>query len=117
MSNKQLLLPLFFVRKQTKFGLNERNLIVLLLVSTVFTLILIIKNLPSNVSISGEELNAILVPKLINQSKDHQFIHNEQDHKHNFKPVKKQEQIENILPEKKIDLKTLERKEKIKKCN
>lgn len=87
MSTKQkLLLPLYYVRKQTRSGLNERNLIFILLISTVLTLIVIFKHLPTNVNLAGDELNNIFVPRL-NKSNYHDIIHNvDQDiHKHLFK--------------------------------
>ena len=81
MSSSQYLLPLFNTRKQTKNALNEKNLIVLLLLSTIVSLFFILKNLPSNVNFNNENNLRLFLPK-INKSKN--IFHDEQAHQHQF---------------------------------
>jgi hypothetical protein len=50
MSSKQLLLPLFCVKKTAKKSINEKGLVTILVLSTFVTFIVIFKNLPSNVA-------------------------------------------------------------------
>ena len=72
-SSTNLLLPLYHIRKQTKyFGINEKNLIVLLLLSTVFSLYVILNNLPSNINITSSDSVGFFIPKI---SKSHRTIH------------------------------------------
>lgn len=60
------MLPLFHVRKSgLRSTFNERTLIFLLLGSSIFTLWLIFKNLPSNV-VSDVEIKKIFIPDLNN---------------------------------------------------
>lgn len=86
-SPKQLLLPLYHVRKQTR-RLSEKKLIVILLSITVTSLYFILGHLPSNVNIAdNDKLNEVFVPKYVNESK---LIHNvdDQRHVHEFKNIK-----------------------------
>jgi hypothetical protein len=91
MSAKQLLLPLYNVRKQTR-RLSEKNLIVILLGTTLVSLYLILRNLPSNVNIvENEGINAVFVPRIdknAQRAANERVIHNEHD-RHDFKPIER----------------------------
>lgn len=54
MSSKQLILPLYIVHKQA-YRINERNLIFLLLFIAAISVILIFKNLPSNIVLDNKD--------------------------------------------------------------
>jgi len=82
MNGKTPLLPLYITRKQQKRfpSLNEKNLVILLLISTVLSIYFILKHLPSNVSIvEREQVRDIFLPKVTNRI---EFIHDEQKHQH-----------------------------------
>ncbi len=88
-SSPKYLLPIYYVRKKTKKSFNEKNLIIILLLTSVFSLIFILKNLPAHVSFgtnddldNSDNVNVrnIFFPKL-NLTRD-QFIHNEAMHHH-----------------------------------
>ena len=79
-SSNNFLLPLYNVRKQTKsFGLNEKKLIILLIFSTLISLVFILKQLPSNVTLNNQDNIRFFIPK-INKSRN--IIHNEHEHNH-----------------------------------
>ena len=80
MSNSNaLLLPLYHVRKQTKyFSFNEKNLIGLLLISSILSLYVLLKNLPSNTLNNAENVR-FFIPKI---SRSPGIFHNEQGHDH-----------------------------------
>jgi hypothetical protein len=78
--SSNLLLPIYHIRKQTK-TFNEKNLIILLLVSTVLSLFFLLKQLPSNVSFNNPENVRFFIPKI---DKHNDIIHNDTNHIHNL---------------------------------
>jgi hypothetical protein len=79
MKEKQYLLPLYFVRKQTKSGFNEKNLIILLLISTILSIYFILKNLPTNVNIvERNQVQDLFLPKVTQKN----IFHDQQNHMH-----------------------------------
>ncbi|CAF0831381.1 unnamed protein product [Brachionus calyciflorus] len=114
MSGKEFVLPLYFIRRQTRFSLNEKKLVIFLLSTSLATLLLIFSSLPPNSQFNGDELNKFFVPKL-NNSK---IIHQENLHNHeiNFKNKKlgndNQKPMHDVRPE--IDAKNLQRRETVK---
>ena len=98
-SAKQLLLPLYLVRKQSR-RFSEKNLIFILLATTVFSLYFILRYLPTNVNIrENEGLNDVFIPKRVRYAEDKlnhnhsKVIHKEGDehHKHEFKKFDNQD--------------------------
>lgn len=79
-SSTNLLLPLYHIRKQTK-TFNEKNLIILLLVSTVLSLFFLLKQLPSNVNFNNPENVRFFIPKI---DRHNGIIHNDTNHLHNL---------------------------------
>lgn len=59
------ILPLFHVRKSFRSSLNEKTLITILLISSVFTLVIIFKNLPQSV-VNEVQIKSIFIPELNN---------------------------------------------------
>jgi hypothetical protein len=78
-SSPNLLLPLYHIRKQTK-TFNEKNLIVLLLVSTILSLFFLLRQLPANVNFSNPENVRFFIPEV----KKSGIIHNDSNHFHNL---------------------------------
>lgn len=121
MTTRQFLLPLFYARKSTKNSINEKKLIFVLLISTVITLVLIIKNLPSNVSLGDANIKEIFIP-VVNESKNNKIIHNDDhDHQKEIKQpvddVVEQKPLEPpppVQPDKPVDAVNEMRREKIK---
>lgn len=134
LGNKQFLLPLNYVRRTTgkrSMSLNEKTLIVILLVSTIITLFVILNNLPSQVNLRDETLQDLFVPKLnVQKNKQLAFIHVQdggehfRQHSHEFKKyesVKKTEDVPPVIQPIEPPLPNLpnmtERREKIKSVN
>jgi hypothetical protein len=79
MKEKQFLLPFYFVRKQTKSGFNEKNLIILLLISTILSIYFILKNLPTNVNIvERNQVQELFLPKVTQNN----IFHDHNNHMH-----------------------------------
>lgn len=114
MLNKQYLLPLNYVRKTTKKGLNEKTLIVILFISTIITLFVIINNLPATVNLNDEDFKELFLPKL-NKS-NIKYTHKQKPHVPHTRHFKKTDDHVPIQP---IEApasgqSNLERREKIK---
>lgn len=63
MDKSGLLLPLYYVKKQTRNRLlSEKSLIILIILTSVFSLYFIFKNLPSNTH--SDDLRNVFIPKL-----------------------------------------------------
>lgn len=72
--SKSLFLPLYCVTKTKTRILNERNLIYIIILISVFSLIVIFKNLPTNTH-EDESIKNLFIPKLINNNG--QILHND----------------------------------------
>ena len=132
LGNKQFLLPLNYVRRTTgkrSMSLNEKTLIVILIVSTIITLFVILNNLPSQVNLRDETLQDLFVPKLnVQKNKQLSFIHVQdggehfRQHSHEFKKLeltaKKTEDVQPVIQPIEPPMPNLpnmaERREKIK---
>jgi hypothetical protein len=87
-SAKQFLLPLFHVRKQSR-KLKEKNLIIILLLTTIVSLFFILKSLPSHLNVAEKNSESnynnkknIIIDNLLKQKNDlndNQNLNNNQD--------------------------------------
>ncbi len=98
-SAQALLLPLYYVKKQTRTKLlTEKSLIFIIILTSLFSLFMIFKNLPSNSTESDQDAAAeavvgirqVFIPRLHNDSA--KFIHHEDDlnHIHKINGIKPQ---------------------------
>ena len=111
-SSTNLLLPLYHIRKQTK-TFNEKNLIILLLVSTILSLFFLLKQLPSNVNFNNPENVRFFIPKI---DRPNDIIHDDVNHLHNLiipPPPDLKEQKVNENASKELDKNQL-RQQKVK---
>ena len=69
MNNKDYLLPLHFIPKKSKFVINEKNFLVILLTGTLITSVIIFLNLPSSNSLSKQDFGHLFLPKFNNSYK------------------------------------------------
>jgi hypothetical protein len=118
MNGKTPLLPLYITRKQQKRfpSLNEKNLVILLLISTVLSIYIILKHLPSNVSIvEREQVRDLFLPKVTNRI---EFIHDEQKHQHQieipFEKIKDDHKPKNVENSDPVNLENKKRRETVK---
>ena len=88
MLNKQYLLPLNYASRMTtssvgasssrrSISLNEKTLIVILLVSTIVTFFVILNNLPTQVNLRDEAIKELFVPRLAYEG---EIIHGSNNH-------------------------------------
>jgi hypothetical protein len=98
MNSQKFLLPIYYVQKKSKKSLNEKNLIIILLIASVLSIFFILKNLPTHVNFSDDsrDINVknLFLPKFNQSNHNHKFIHDEVKHQHdlpNIPNVNKQE--------------------------
>ena len=99
MLNKQYLLPLSYMKRtngKRSISVNEKTLILILIVLTIVTLFVILNNLPSQVNLREESalIKEIFVPKL-SQNGNSQVIIHEKSHRHELVNKK----VERVSPE------------------
>lgn len=116
---KPHLLPMYYVRKvsaTTKKSLNEKTLIVILIISTLITLFFILNNLPAQVSLTESNFKELFVPRFTSDKQQRAIINRHTEHK-NVHGQKSESQIyiQPIEPPPSLnELSNTERREKIK---
>ena len=127
MSSKTLLLPLYLVNKQvkTKKLLSEKTLICLIVVVSLFSFLVIYKNLPSNTG--QDKIEFLFKPQVDSKLNEHNHIIHINDENHNklhkpivFKTVEISKPIifqTNVTQTKSVDVKRTVDQDALEKSN